>query len=62
MWELDVCSKGKLYMGMIHQPNKERRRQFKIFIVLLTNPQRRTNLHMFQIRKRHPIPSLYLWR
>jgi hypothetical protein len=45
-------------MGMIHQPNKEIRRQFKIFVVVFTNPQRITNLHMLQIRKRHPIPSL----
>jgi hypothetical protein len=58
MWELDVCSEGKLYMGMIHQPKKEIRRKFKIFVVVLTNPQRRTSLHMLQIRKRHPIPSL----
>jgi hypothetical protein len=38
MWELDVCSKGKPYMGMIHEPKKGRRKQFKIFIVVLTNP------------------------
>ncbi len=58
MWELDVCSKGELYMGMIHQPKKEIRRQFKIFVVVFTNPQRRTSLHMLQIKKRHTIPGL----
>jgi hypothetical protein len=54
MWELDVCSKGELYMGMIHQPKKEIKKQFKIFVVVLTNPQRRTSLHMLQIRKKTP--------
>ncbi len=58
MWELDVCSEGELYMGMIHQVKKEIRRQFKIFVVVLTSPQRRTSLHMLEIRKRHQIPSL----
>jgi hypothetical protein len=44
-------------------PTKEGiRRQFKIFVVVLTNPQRRTSLHMLQIRKKHPIPIFYLWR
>jgi hypothetical protein len=58
MWELDVCLEGELYMGIIHQPKKEIRRQFKIFFVVLTNPQRKTILHMLQIRKRRPIPSI----
>ncbi len=53
-----MCLEGELYMGMIHQPKKEIRRQFRIFVVVLTNPQRRMSLHMLQIKKRCPIPSL----
>ncbi len=40
-------------------PTKERNKKtIQMFVVVLTNPQRRTSLHMLQIRKRHSILSL----